>query len=77
MRFKFLLNPEEAQLLHKSLEIYTSNLRNEISRTDDKTFRLGLQQEFDTLKSIQNRLSGYVGRETFRPDELEEEKKAG
>jgi len=73
MKFKFLLNPKEAENLHKALGIYTSNLRNEISRTDDLNFRAGLQDEWDTLKSIENRLSGYIVRGFVE----EEEKKAG
>jgi hypothetical protein len=77
MRFKFLLNPDEAEMLHKALKTYTSNLRLEISRTDDRNYRTELQQEFDALRSIEDRLGGYVGRKTFSPDEIEEEKKAG
>ncbi|MFL5815052.1 MAG: hypothetical protein ACJ763_15860 [Bdellovibrionia bacterium] len=64
-------------MLQKVLKNYTSNLRLEISRTDDLNYRTGLQQEFDALKSIEDRLGGYVGRENFSPDEIEDEKKAG
>lgn len=60
MKTKFLLSDQEAETLQRALAIYTSEVRNEISHTDDLNYRAGLQEEFDCLKSIEDRLSGYI-----------------
>lgn len=79
MKFKFLLNSEEAQVLHKALAIYTSDFKNEIVRTDDLNFRKSLEAEYNTLKSIEDRLNGYIGHGAVEPEMSEDmdEKKAG
>jgi hypothetical protein len=79
MKFKFHLSNEEAEVLHKALAIYTSDFRNEIARTDDLNYRKSLEVEYDTLKSIEDRLKGYIGHEAMESDESEriEQKKAG
>jgi hypothetical protein len=79
MKFKFLLSNEEAQVLHKALAIYTSDSKNEIVRTDDLNYRKSLEAEYNTLKSIEDRLNGYIGHGAVESDMFEDidEKKAG
>jgi hypothetical protein len=60
MKIKLTLTQKEIEILQKTLDHTTSEIRLEMGRTDEPSFRAGLQEELNCLKSIENRLEGYL-----------------
>jgi hypothetical protein len=54
---KLELTEEETHLLHKVLEGYISELREEIVHTEKHEWRVALHREEDVLKAIMGRLA--------------------
>ncbi len=54
--FDIRLTPEEAEMLHKILASYLSDLRVEIAGTDLKDFRDALKHEETFIKELLHRL---------------------
>ncbi len=50
------LTEEESSVLQQALHSYLSELRDEISHTDDREFRAGLKEERETLEGIFEKL---------------------
>ena len=50
------LTERESSVLQQALHSYLSELRDEISHTDDREFRAGLKQERETLERIFQKL---------------------
>ena len=51
------LNEEEVRILRQALEVYVSNLREEVVKTEKHEWREGLHREEDVLKGLMTRLS--------------------
>lgn len=51
------LNEEEVRILRQALEVYVSNLREEIVKTEKHEWREGLHREEDVLKLVIARLT--------------------
>lgn len=59
------LTEEESSALQQALHTYVSDLRSEISHTDDRDFRNDLKAKRDLLDAIMAKLSGaHDGSET-------------
>ncbi len=62
------LTEDESSVLQQALQSYLSGLRDEISHTDDRKFRSGLQRERDTLEGIFGKLGEASSTTELRDD---------
>jgi hypothetical protein len=60
------LNEEESAVLQQALQTYLSELRSEISDTDDRKFKAGLQHEREVLERVAETLAATKGRSELR-----------
>jgi hypothetical protein len=63
------LNEEESAVLQRALQTYLSELRSEISDTDDRQFKAGLKHEREVLERVAERLEATKGRSELRDSE--------
>lgn len=62
------LTEAESSVLQQALQSYLTGLRDEISHTDDRTFRDGLKEERDTLEGIFRKLEDASATTELRDD---------
>jgi hypothetical protein len=63
------LNEEESAVLQRALQTYLSELRSEISDTDDRKFKDGLKHEREVLERVAETLAATKGRSELRDSE--------
>jgi hypothetical protein len=60
------LKEEESAVLQRALQTYLSELRSEISDTDDRQFKAGLKHEREVLERVAETLAATKGQSELR-----------